>query len=226
MSANDSAHRWRPLRDSRIANWRRGAAIRWSAWFGEHCFQNPRTVGIPPILRLRNSSNRNVTADPARPPYSFLLGPSMNNANDLAQRLQNVTDPTPKFLADSISRRRSPGVDYEFPAVMLRRSRGKRNLLSLVHHVSHFATREHDQWHTPWAAPKVHNQQVAREAPLSESLSKLRNHITERPELRHAGRMMSSAIAELDRPSRVACSDLLDGVSFISILFPNRKEAE
>ena len=32
--------------------------------------------------------------------------------------------------------------------------------------------------------------------------------------------------AELRAPSRVACSDLLDGVSFISILFPNRKEAE
>ena len=32
----------------------------------------------------------------------------------------------------------------------------------------------------------------------------------ERPELRHAGLMTSSAIAELETPSRVACSDLLD----------------
>src|SRR5438552_19004195 len=31
---NDSAHRWRPLGDSRIATRRRGAAIRWSAWLG------------------------------------------------------------------------------------------------------------------------------------------------------------------------------------------------
>ena len=34
MQPNASAHRWRPLRDSRIAGWRRGAAIRWSAGFG------------------------------------------------------------------------------------------------------------------------------------------------------------------------------------------------
>jgi hypothetical protein len=31
---NDSTHRWRPLRDSRIVGWRPGAAIRWSAGFG------------------------------------------------------------------------------------------------------------------------------------------------------------------------------------------------
>jgi hypothetical protein len=31
----------------------------------------------------------------------------------------------------------------------------------------------------------------------------------QRPELRHAGRMTSSAIAELEEPSRVACSDLI-----------------
>lgn len=31
---NDSAHRWRPLRGSRIAKLRGGAAIRCSAWFG------------------------------------------------------------------------------------------------------------------------------------------------------------------------------------------------
>lgn len=31
---NDSAHRWRPLRGSRITKLRGGAAIRCSAWFG------------------------------------------------------------------------------------------------------------------------------------------------------------------------------------------------
>lgn len=34
-SVNDSAHRWRPLRDSRIAKPRGGTAIRRSAGFGE-----------------------------------------------------------------------------------------------------------------------------------------------------------------------------------------------
>jgi hypothetical protein len=32
IQANDSAHRWRLLRDSRITNRRCGAAIRCSAW--------------------------------------------------------------------------------------------------------------------------------------------------------------------------------------------------
>ena len=32
MWANRLAHRGRPLRDSRIANQRGGAALRWSAW--------------------------------------------------------------------------------------------------------------------------------------------------------------------------------------------------
>src|SRR6059058_2591745 len=34
VASNDSAHRWRPLRGSRIAEGCRGAAIRWSAWLG------------------------------------------------------------------------------------------------------------------------------------------------------------------------------------------------
>src|SRR5438552_7354598 len=34
VPSNDSAHRWRPLRGSRIAEGCRGAAIRWSAWLG------------------------------------------------------------------------------------------------------------------------------------------------------------------------------------------------
>jgi hypothetical protein len=36
MPRNESAHRWRPLRGSRIANWRCGTAIRCSACFGFH----------------------------------------------------------------------------------------------------------------------------------------------------------------------------------------------
>jgi hypothetical protein len=39
-----------------------------------------------------------------------------------------------------------------------------------------------------------------------------------RGELRHAGLMTSSAIAELERPSRVACSDLLGG--FVCFIVP------
>src|ERR1035437_764944 len=36
---NDSAHRWRPPSDSRIARRLRGAAIRWSAWLGHRSIE-------------------------------------------------------------------------------------------------------------------------------------------------------------------------------------------
>jgi hypothetical protein len=47
----------------------------------------------------------------------------------------------------------------------------------------------------------------------------------QRPELRRAGRMTASAIAELERPSRVACSDLLDGTVFLIHKSSNMKPA-
>jgi hypothetical protein len=42
----------------------------------------------------------------------------------------------------------------------------------------------------------------------------------QRPELRHAGPKTVNREAELERPSRVACSDLLDHVNFIVISSP------
>jgi hypothetical protein len=43
--------------------------------------------------------------------------------------------------------------------------------------------------------------------------------LIERPELRHAGPNDVNREAELDRPSRVACSDLLGGILVIVSLF-------
>ena len=66
MVPNDSGHRWRPLRDSRIPKRRGGAAIRWSAWFGAYSLNgsphltNSRIRDWKPSERCVNGAGKSL----------------------------------------------------------------------------------------------------------------------------------------------------------------------
>jgi len=62
--ANDSAHRWRPLRDSRISKPPGGAAIRCSAWFDPVWVWRPLRVDTRNLPGSNPESLVTVESDP------------------------------------------------------------------------------------------------------------------------------------------------------------------